>query len=131
MKNQHLVEEWLKRAKSNLKRAKTGKVSEEILFEDLCFDCQQAVEKSLKALLIYLNVEFPWTHSVARLIELIEETGMVLPEEIKDAIMLSEYAVTTRYPGDYEPVSEDEYNEAVVISEKVVDWITKKVREQR
>ena len=81
--------------------------------------------------MIYLNVEFPWTHSVARLIELIEETGMVLPEEIKDAIMLSEYAVTTRYPGDYEPVSEDEYNEAVVISEKVVDWITKKVREQR
>jgi HEPN domain-containing protein len=43
MKDTALVDEWLKRAYSNLERARAGKVSEEILFEDLCFDCQQAV----------------------------------------------------------------------------------------
>jgi HEPN domain-containing protein len=46
------VLEWIKRSKSNLERAKAGQVSEDILFEDLCFDCQQSVEKALKALLI-------------------------------------------------------------------------------
>ena len=111
MRNQHLVREWLKRARSSLERAKAGKVSEAVIYEDLCFDCQQAVEKSLKALLISLDVVFPWTHSIARLIELIEETGTVVPSEIKDAIILSEYAVTTRYPGDYEPVADDAYRE--------------------
>ena len=48
-----------------------------------------------------------------------------MPSEIKDAIILSEYAVTTRYPGDYEPVADDEYREAVEIAKKVFDWITR------
>ena len=34
---------WLKRAKSNLIRAKQPK-HEEVFWEDLCFDAQQAVE---------------------------------------------------------------------------------------
>lgn len=59
MKNQQLVELWLIRARSNLERARAGKISEEILFEDLCFDCQQAVEKSLKAWVISRDIIFP------------------------------------------------------------------------
>jgi len=38
MKNRSLVEDWMKRANSNLSRAQAGKVSEHILYEDLCFD---------------------------------------------------------------------------------------------
>lgn len=112
MKDQEL-EKWLKRAKSNLERANAGKVSKGILFEDLCFDCQQAVEKSLKALLIHLNKVFPRTHSISRLVELIEETDTDVPEEIKESVVLTEYAVSTRYPGDYEPVNEEEYKAAL------------------
>lgn len=41
-----MSEEWLRRAKSNLERARKGKLSEDILYEDLCFDCQQVAEKS-------------------------------------------------------------------------------------
>lgn len=97
MKNNSLAESWLKRAKSNLERAMAGKISEGILYEDLCFDCQQAVEKSLKALLIQNEIEFPWTHSIGKLMELIEEKNLNIPNEIKEAITLTEYAVTTRY----------------------------------
>ncbi|HEY6585978.1 MAG TPA: HEPN domain-containing protein [Candidatus Methanoperedens sp.] len=45
MKNEAMAKVWLKRAKSNLQIARAGKVFEDILFEDLCFDCEQAVEK--------------------------------------------------------------------------------------
>ncbi len=38
-------QEWLRRAKSNLAIAKMGRISDEILFEDLCFDAQQAAER--------------------------------------------------------------------------------------
>jgi len=55
MKNREIILNWLKRARSNLERAKLGKVSQGILYEDLCFDAQQAVEKSLKAILIKQN----------------------------------------------------------------------------
>lgn len=59
MKNEEFVAEWIRRAKSNLERARAGKVSEDILYEDLCFDCQQAAEKAIKAFLISIDKEFP------------------------------------------------------------------------
>ncbi|MBI1927582.1 HEPN domain-containing protein [Candidatus Poribacteria bacterium] len=127
MKNENIVEKWLKRARSNLARARAGKVSEEVLYEDLCFDCQQAVEKSLKALLVFINVEFPWTHLIARLIELVEANGIDTPEEVKEAASLTEYAANTRYPGNYEPLDEEDYKEALEIAERVVNWVEGKL----
>jgi HEPN domain-containing protein len=67
-----LVDEWLREANSNLERARAGKVSYEIMLEDLCFDCQQTAEKALKALLIGLDIEFAKIHSIARLLNQIE-----------------------------------------------------------
>ncbi len=36
-------------------------------------------------------------------------------------------SVETRYPGDYEPVDEDDYLKAVEIAENVLKWIEKKM----
>ena len=127
MKNEDIVGSWLKRAKSNLEIAKVGKASQGILYEDLCFDCQQAVEKSLKALLVSINVEFPWTHLLASLIELVEANGIDVPDKLKDSIPLTEYAVNTRYPGDYEPLDETDYKEALEIAERAVNWVEKEI----
>jgi len=122
MKNKPLVDEWLRRARSNLERAKAGKASDKILFEDLCFDCQQAVEKSIKALLVHLDIEFERIHSISTLLKQIENVGITVPQGIKGAAELSIYAVSTRYPGDYEPVTESEYKEALVMTKKVIKW---------
>ncbi len=128
MTNQQLVKQWLIKAKSNLERAKAGKVAEEVLFEDLCFDCQQAVEKALKAWMVHLDIVFPWTHSIARLLECIAEKGIFLPEDVKEAVILSDYAVTTRYPGEYEAVTEEEYREALEIACRVSAWVERQIR---
>ena len=82
------------------------------LHEYLCYHAQQAVEKSLKAVLVEKGVEFPYTHNIQRLIDL-------LPEQIpridvfSSAARLTAYAVTTRYPSEEEPVGETEYREAL------------------
>ena len=123
MKNREIILNWLKRARSNLERAKMGKVTQGILYEDLCFDAQQAVEKSLKAILIKLNQSFPKTHSIGILLKLIEEAGVEIPENINKAKPLTTYAVDSRYPGDYEPVSKEEYEEALKIAEDVFKWL--------
>ena len=34
----------------------------------------------------------------------------------------------TRYPGDYTPIQEDEYNEAIKITENCVKWIKNKIK---
>jgi hypothetical protein len=40
MKRQDDIEEWIRRAKSNLIRAKTLKINDDVYYEDLCFDAQ-------------------------------------------------------------------------------------------
>jgi len=125
MKNQGSPEEWLRRVRSNLEMAKIGRVSEDILYDDLCFDCQQAVEKSLKGLLIHLGVDFPFTHSISALVSLIKESGVAVPDFVNDSARLTIYAVDTRYPPEQESVDEDEYKRALSLAEQVYDWVRK------
>jgi HEPN domain-containing protein len=123
MKNRILVEQWLSRAQSNLDRARAGKVRDTILYEDLCFDCQQAAEKSLKAMLVAYDKESPHTHIIAHLLETLEQSGLEIPEDVKSSSDLTEYAVHTRYPGLYEPVTAKEFREALAVAEHVHEWV--------
>ena len=116
--------QWLQRAKSNLARAELGKQTQDILYEDLCFDAQQAAEKALKGAMLFLHIDVPKTHSIGYLLRLINDSGKVeIPENLKEAAILTDYAVTTRYPGDWEPVEEDEYKRAVALARAIVQWV--------
>jgi len=115
MKNLDKANEWLQRAKSNMARAKAGRVSPDILYEDLCYDAQQAVEKAFKSVCIIHLIVFPKTHDIAYLIELLEKGGVKVPENLQNAKILTGYAVETRYPGDYEPVDEEDLRKAIEI----------------
>ncbi|GEA14259.1 DNA-binding protein [Moorella sp. E308F] len=114
---------WLKKAKSNLARAKLGRQTPDILYEDLCFDAQQAAEKALKGIMAFFKIEIPKTHSIGYLLKLIEEAGVgQVTESLKEAAILTDYAVTTRYPGDWEPIDEAEYKQAVSLAQEVYQW---------
>lgn len=85
---------WLSRADSNLKRAELDRQLPDILYEDLCFDTQQAVEKSLKGLMSYLGINIPKTHSISYLLQLIEKNGTIrIPRDLNEASILTDYAV--------------------------------------
>ncbi len=114
--------EWLRRAKSNLIRAQQPR-PEGVCWEDLCFDAQQAVEKALKALLVHYNIPFRFVHDIAELLTLLEQSNVNLPEDVLLAASLSDYAVAARYPGPMEPVTEEEYQEAVSLAEAVLHWV--------
>jgi len=115
--------EWLNRARSNLARAREGSQIAGVYFEDLCFDAQQAAEKALKALLIHRAVRFPYIHDLAELFGLVEQAGQEAPSTVRQAARLTRYAVVTRYPGLLEPVTREEYEEAVALAEEVVRWV--------
>ncbi|MBT6046626.1 MAG: HEPN domain-containing protein [Candidatus Scalindua sp.] len=91
MKNLDKALEWLKRAKSNLARAKVGKVSEDILYEDLCFDAQQAAEKAFKTICIINDIRFKKAHDISYLIYLLENGNITVPEELQKAKILTDY----------------------------------------
>ncbi|NOY52925.1 MAG: HEPN domain-containing protein [Deltaproteobacteria bacterium] len=122
--------EWIKRAKSNLARAKQPKTAE-IFWEDLCFDAQQAAEKSLKAILIAHDIPFRFVHDLAELLTSITNHGIPIPDNIHAAAELTNYAVESRYPGPAEPVTEDEFRDALQKAELVVAWAETHIEEEK
>ena len=114
-------QEWLARAKGNLALAKQSKV-EGSFREDLCFLAQQAAEKALKAVYQSRELPFRYIHDLEELGRGIEDDGIEIPPEVKEAIILTRYAVETRYPGIVEPITEEEYQSAIHLAEEVVTW---------
>ena len=112
--------EWMNRARSNLIRAKTP--IPEAYLEDLCFDAQQAAEKSIKAVMIKRDIDFPYVHDLRRLLALLQGAGEEVPPTVVQAENLTRYASDTRYPGTAEPVDEQRYRNAIQIANAVVRW---------
>ena len=112
--------EWLNRARSNLARAR-HRVPGTYL-EDACFDAQQAAEKAIKPVMVLRGIDFPYIHDLTRLIDILESQGDVVPGAVRRADCLTQYATATRYPGFDEPVTEQDYAEAVELAKAVVRW---------
>jgi HEPN domain-containing protein len=87
------------------------------------YHAQQCAEKYLKAFLVFHQIDFPFTHSITRLLEL--STSLISPDEFKKAEILSTYAITTRYPGEDEEVTEEEAVNAIQIAKWVKERIVK------
>jgi HEPN domain-containing protein len=121
-------EDWLQRAESNLEIARRAR-GEKVLLEDLCFEAQQAAEKALKALLIYLSGDYPMVHAFTLILERLEQ-HVAVPESIREVVELSDYAVQIRYPGDYYPVSEEEYERALELAERVLRWVRSQIGQE-
>ncbi|MDR0447091.1 MAG: HEPN domain-containing protein [Treponema sp.] len=124
-------EAWINRAKGSLKLSKiviTFGVDDGYYYEDLCCQTQQAVEKALKGFLIYFDVEPEFTHNIETLINKLEKFTEV-PEHIKEATNLTKYAVLTRYPGEYEEVTKEKYEQAVNIAQECLEWVENRIEE--
>ena len=112
--------DWLRYAASDLEIARIAQ-SPRVLLGGLCFHAQQAAEKALKAVLVAHATPFPRTHNITTLLDLLPP-DIVLPSEAEAAASLTDYAVLSRYPENLEPVTEEEYREAVRLAEAVVHW---------
>jgi len=76
--------------------------------------CESSIPVSVD--LIAYNSELPKTHSFSVLIAKLENY-IEIPKEIREVGELSDYAVQSRYPGDYVEISEREYIKAVKLAE--------------
>jgi HEPN domain-containing protein len=95
---------------------------EEAVWEDLCFNAQQAAEKALKAVLQHKGIVFRYVHDLDEFIIQLEKNGVEVPDDVKQAVRLNRYAFETRYPGYFEPVTEEDHGRALQIAERVFTW---------
>ena len=114
---------WLQRARSDLRLGRVAMNARGVLPEDAAFHAQQCAEKALKALLLHRGISFPKTHVIEVLLDLLKAQGTSIPKGIDEAFELSEYAVQTRYPGEWEPVTKTEARRAVERAALVLAWV--------
>lgn len=121
--------DWLNRAKGDLALA-SAPLPEGGFYEDLCFHAQQAAEKALKALYQKQGWKFRFTHDLGELITGLESQGLSIPQEITETVVLTSFASEMRYPGFGEPVTKEEYEEAVQQAKAVVEWAKQVIGEE-
>ena len=92
-----LVSAWLLKAWRDLAAARLLSPRSE-LRDPALFHCQQAGEKAIKGLLVFVDIPFAKTHDIAALIRVAAKWQPELAawEEVGES--LSQYAVTARYP---------------------------------
>jgi hypothetical protein len=76
------VQQWLDKAHRDLRAAALLLRDDVQDYENTGFHAQQAAEKFLKAFLVCYQIEFPKTHNIAQLRQLIEQREPALAERL-------------------------------------------------
>src|SRR5699024_9153914 len=117
-----LVKLWLSYAKDDMRSALAlSEISPSVNIQ-VCFHCQQSVEKSLKAYLIYNQINFRCSHDIDYLLSLCLETDNSF-DAIKHIQELTYYAVRTRYPGDAIVPTDNEKKSALTMIDEVYEFV--------
>ena len=122
------LQNWLIKAEHDLKAAENElkAAAEDMLTDVICFHCQQAAEKFLKACLIARKIEFGKTHNLKLLLEMCanqdkEFSGIDLGK-------LSFYAVQVRYPDDFYMPTPQEAREAFGVAVAIKRFVLGKLK---
>jgi len=120
---------WLIKAINDYKTAeKLINLSEnEIITDTLCFHCQQAVEKLLKAFLVYHKIGFQKVHTIEYLIKLCSTIDSEFESLYEKTKNLTDYAIDIRYPDEFYIPTIEEARNAFESATFVKEFIFKKL----
>ena len=125
-KQLEMVGQWMTKADHDLLMAEHALTLKETEcpFDMVCYHAQQAVEKQIKALLIFNGIPFPRTHDLAELAALMPPLT-VLSVSRFEITSLTPYAVQARYPGVGDEQTYSEAIEAVRIARELREAVKK------
>ena len=119
------IKQWLLKANEDLLVVDKLTEYEIIATSSVCFHCQQAVEKFLKAFLIANGVEVKKTHNIEYLLsecaDFDKDFADIDPKE------LSDFGVDVRYPGDMFVPDQDETIEYKNLAFEIKDIVESKI----
>jgi HEPN domain-containing protein len=118
-----LARQWVAKAANDLLSADNNLTAEKSPADVVCFHCQQAAEKLLKAFLVASGRPAPRTHDLLRLLEEVL-TSSPSAEVLRDRLaLLMPYAVEIRYPDEWFEPSAEDAREARLAADRVSDWL--------
>jgi HEPN domain-containing protein len=114
-----LLRQWLVLANADLANAlNTFRTEADPTNTTICFHVQQSVEKFIKSVLVFNGVSFPKTHDIAELMSL-SRPHLNFSRIILNPDLISQYAVSTRYPGAWSEITREEVEAALDVAYKV------------
>ncbi len=122
-----LINSWIDKAEKDLLSAEHELSFPDAVTETVCFHCQQAVEKYLKAYLVFLGLTFTKTHEIGELITKCENKDREISTLKEEADKLTDYAIEIRYPEELVEPTIEEAKEAFEMAKKIRDFVLYKI----
>lgn len=122
-----LIHSWIRKAEKDLLTAEHEFSFSDAVTESICFHCQQAVEKSLKAYLVVLGIPFTKTHEIGELITKCENKDKKISAFKEEADKLTDYAIGVRYPEELLEPTLEEAKEAFEIAKKMQEFVLNRI----
>lgn len=120
------VQQWLAKANEDIIVIERLMEYEIVAKGAVGFHCQQAIEKLLKAFLIYNGKDIARTHNIEFLLS---ECGLIDDDFLGiDPMNLTDFAVELRYPGDYYEPGENEVRQYYALALQVKEMISGKIK---
>lgn len=115
--NDDHIKEWMNKADHDLGSAKLIFLHIPDYFDTIAFHCQQAVEKYIKALLVYCEIDFQRSHNLIYLLDLLTKKLEISEDRYEKAILLNGFSVQIRYPDKTIYLSKEELATAIEIAQ--------------
>jgi len=101
MKKRDDVLEWIQKAEQDYHTSVTMARIRKVSVPDIVgFHCQQCIEKYIKAFLVMQRRDFPKTHDLMELLEVVVQEDSLLEAVRPDLRLLNPFSVQFRYPGE-------------------------------
>jgi HEPN domain-containing protein len=102
---------WLRFAHDDLKTAELAASSLDLAPHVGCFHAQQACEKAIKAILVFLQIPFPFRHDLDGLRNLVPVGWDILTAHPRLGT-LTDWATVGRYPGNWPEATDTDARDA-------------------
>jgi HEPN domain-containing protein len=126
-KSKQYILNWIKKAEHDIMNARIiiehYSSMNDAPFDTACFHCQQAVEKYLKAALLYFNIPIQKSHNLGSLVYLCIEKNPNFEAIMEKAETLTPFAVEIRYPDDFYLPTQTEAEEALATAIEIKNFI--------
>jgi len=122
------VQQWLDKARKDVATAEILLREEFEDYENAGFHAQQGAEKFIKAFLVRHQIQFPKSHDIAVLRQLVARVDSEIAEKLATADALTPYGVEFRYPGDLPSVARDEGETALRLAQETRALIMESLR---
>lgn len=113
---------WIRQARTDLGLADMVLASAQVDPDPACYHAQQAAEKALKAVLVFLQVQYPFTHDLDAIRGHIPP-GWGVRGEFRNLKKLSDWSFKARYPGGWAPPTRTDAVEATRLARAIYEAV--------